>query len=236
MIRTSYLPLLRPAYGALAALRNLALLMAVLTACTTAPSDATAELRILAFGDSLVQGYGLPERDGFVPQLRDWLAANGAADVEVINAGVSGDTTSGGLARIDWTLSEPADAVIVVLGGNDMLRGTDPGLVRANIDGILKAIDARGLPALLAGIPVVPNYGEEYVRAFREIFPDLAAAHGAIAYRSFFAGMGGGRSPREVQALMQPDGIHPSAEGVRLIVAHMGPSVLELIAVARANQ
>jgi acyl-CoA thioesterase-1 len=89
---------------------------------------------------------------------------------------------------------------------------------------------------LLAGIPAVPNYGEAYASAFRAVYPDLAEKHGAILYRSFFAGMGGGRSPRDVQALMQPDGIHPSAEGVRLIVGHMGPSVLELIAVARANQ
>jgi acyl-CoA thioesterase-1 len=201
----------------------------------TAP-DATAELRILAFGDSLVQGYGLPEPDGFAPQLQSWLAANGAPDVAVINAGVSGDTTAGGLARIDWALAEPADAVIVVLGGNDMLRGIDPALVRTNLDGILTAINTRGLPVLLAGIPAVPNYGEDYASAFRAVYPDLAAQHGAILYRSFFSGMGSGRSPREVQALMQRDGIHPSAEGVSLIVAHMGPSVLELIAVARANQ
>jgi acyl-CoA thioesterase-1 len=226
-------------------MRNLALLLAVLAACTTptdatdtpgATPDATAELRILAFGDSLVQGYGLPEPGGFAPQLQAWLAANGAPDAAVINAGVSGETTAGGLARIDWALAEPADAVIVVLGGNDMLRGIDPALVRTNLDGILGAIEARGLPVLLAGIPAVPNYGEDYASAFRAVYPDLAAQHGAILYRSFFSGMGSGRSPREVQALMQRDGIHPSAEGVSLIVAHMGPSVLELIAVARANQ
>jgi acyl-CoA thioesterase-1 len=222
-------------------MRNLALLLVVLAACTT-PTDATdtpdttANLRILAFGDSLVQGYGLPEPDGFVPRLHAWLAANGAPDVAVINAGVSGDTTAGGLARIDWALAEPADAVVVVLGGNDMLRGIDPALVRTNRDGILTAIGTRGLPVLLAGIPAVPNYGEAYASAFRAVYPDLAAKHGAILYRSFFSGMGSGRSPREVQALMQRDGIHPSAEGVSLIVAHMGPSVLELIAVARANQ
>jgi acyl-CoA thioesterase-1 len=245
MNRTLHLRLLRPAYGALAAMRNLALLLVMLAACTT-PTDATntpettpetaTGLRILALGDSLVQGYGLPEPDGFVPQLQAWLAANGAPDVAVINAGVSGDTTAGGLARIDWTLAEPADAVIVVLGGNDMLRGIDPALVRTNLDGILARIGASGLPVLLAGIPAVPNYGEDYASAFRAVYPDLAAKHGAILYRSFFAGMGGGRSPREVQALMQPDGIHPSAEGVRLIVDHMGPSVLELIAVARASR
>src|SRR5690606_3409825 len=133
------------------------------------------------FGDSLVQGYGLPEEQGFVPRLEAWLEAQGA-DIDVINAGVSGDTTAGGLARIDWALAEGADAAIVVLGGNDMLRGLDPALVRANLDGILDAIDAAGLPVLLAGVPAVANYGEAYANDFRAIFRVLAAEHGAILY------------------------------------------------------
>jgi acyl-CoA thioesterase-1 len=216
-------------------LRNLALVLGMLAACTT-PTGATAELRLLAFGDSLVQGYGLPEAEGFVPRLQAWLAANGAPDVEVINAGVSGDTTAGGLARIAWALGDDVDGVIVVLGGNDMLRGIDPGLVRANLDGVLAEIEARGLPALVAAVPAIANYGEAYAAEFRAIYPEVAADHGAILYPSFFAGMGDGRSPAEVLALMQPDGIHPSAAGVEMIVADMGPVVLQLVAEARTRQ
>jgi acyl-CoA thioesterase-1 len=209
--------------------------LALLAACT-ASGGATAELRVLAFGDSLVQGYGLPERDGFVPQLQAWLAANGEADVELVNAGVSGETTAGGLARIAWTLAEPADAVIVVLGGNDMLRGIDPALVRANLDGLLSEIDARGLPALLVGVPPVSNYGAAYANDFRAVYRDLAGGHGAILYPSFFAGIAEGRSAGEALALMQPDGIHPGAEGVRLVVADIGPAVLELIEEVRVSR
>ena len=236
MIRTSRLPLLRSGYGAMAAMRNLLVALALLAACTT-PGGATAELRLLAFGDSLVQGYGLPEGQGFVPRLEAWLAANGAPDVAVTNAGVSGDTTAGGLARIDWALADDGfDAVIVVLGGNDMLRGLDPAQVRANLDGILAAIEAAGLPVLLAGVPAVANYGEDYARDFRALYRELAATHGAVLYPSFFAGMGEGRSPAEVMGLMQPDGIHPNAAGVELIVAAIGPSVLELVEIAQARR
>lgn len=235
MIRTSRLPLLRPAYGAMAAMRNLLVVLALLAACTT-PTNATPEIRILAFGDSLVQGYGLPEQEGFVPRLEAWLAANEAADVDVINAGVSGETTAGGLARIDWALAEGADAVIVVLGGNDMLRGLDSAHVRANLDGILAAIEAAGLPVLLAGVPAVANYGEAYAADFRALYRDLAAEHGAVLFPSFFAGLGEGRSPAEVMGLMQADGIHPNAAGVELIVAAIGPSVLELVEIVRAGR
>ena len=132
--------------------------------------SAAADVRILAFGDSLTAGYGLPEADGFVPQLQAWLHANGAPDVTVINAGVSGDTTAGGLARIDWTLGDPVDGVIVELGANDMLRGLDMGAMRKNLDGILTAIDAKGLPVLLAGLPAPPNYPEDYRKAFKAAF------------------------------------------------------------------
>ena len=235
MIRTSRLPLLRPGYGVMAAMRNLLVGLALLAACAT-PQAAGADLRILAFGDSLVQGYGLPEDQGFVPRLEAWLASNGGADIAVTNAGVSGDTTAGGLARIEWALADNFDAVIVVLGGNDMLRGLDPAHVRANLDGILDATDAAGLPVLLAGVPVVANYGEVYANDFRAIFRDLAAEHGSVLYPSFFAGMGGGRSPAEVMGLMQPDGIHPNAEGVEAIVAGIGPSVLELVEIVQSRR
>lgn len=197
---------------------------------------ALADVRILAFGDSLTAGYGLPPEEGFAPRLQAWLADHGAADVLVINAGVSGDTTAGGLARIDWTLSDPAnpaDAVIVELGANDLLRGLDPAQAKANLDGILAAIQAKGLPVLLTGVPVPGNFGPDYQAAFKALYPDLAEKYGAILYRSFFSGMGKGRSPAEVMALMQRDGLHPNAEGVEAIVAGIGPSVLELVERAR---
>lgn len=217
-------------YGAAAGMRKLAVALALLLAGAGA---AAAEVRILAFGDSLTQGFGLPEEEGFVPRLQAWLRANGAPDAVVINAGVSGDTTAGGLARIDWALGDDPDAVIVALGGNDLLRGLDTGEMRTNLDGILSAIEARGLPMILAGLPAPPNYGEDYRRAFNGMFRDLAGEHGAIYYKSFLSGMGQGRNMFQVMRLMQPDGIHPNAEGVEAIVDHIGPVVLELIAEAR---
>jgi acyl-CoA thioesterase I len=217
-------------YGARAALRNLALALGLLLALAGA---AAAEVRILAFGDSLTQGFGLPEEQGFVPRLEAWLRANGAPDVTVINAGVSGDTSAGGLARIDWALGDDVDGVIVALGGNDLLRGLDVGEMRRNLDGILTAIDARGLPVLLAGLPAPPNYGPDYRKAFKAAFRDLAETHGAFYVGSFLGGMGQGRSVREVMRLMQPDGIHPNAAGVAANVESIGPAVLELVAAAR---
>lgn len=216
------------AYGARRSLRNLAL---VGTAFLATP--ALAEVKILALGDSLTAGYGLPPEQGFVPRLGAWLAAHGAPDVTVINAGVSGDTTAGGLARIDWALGDDPDAVIVELGANDLLRGLDPGTTRANLDAILNAIGKRDLPVLLAGVPVPPNYGEDYRAAFKAIYPDLAEKHGAILYRSFLAGMGKGRNMFEVMQLMQDDGLHPNAQGVEAIVEDIGPVVLKLVAEAR---
>ncbi|MFO1209972.1 MAG: arylesterase [Amaricoccus sp.] len=219
------------AYGALTLLRKLALAAALVL---VAAAPALAEVRILAFGDSLTAGAGLPEADGFVPQLQAWLHANGAKDVTVINAGVSGDTSAGGLARIDWALDDDVDGVIVELGANDMLRGLSMAKMRTNLGGILDRIDAKGLPALLAGLPAPPNYPKDYQKAFKDAFKDLAAQHGAIYVGSFFGGMSG-KGMAEVMAMMQPDGIHPNADGVKANVAAIGPSVLELVKRARAK-
>lgn len=204
----------------------------VLAVALGAAAPGLAEVRILAFGDSLTAGYGLPEAEGFVPQLEAWLHAHGAPDVTVVNAGVSGDTSAGGLARIGWALEGDVDGVIVALGANDMLRGLDTGAMRDNLDAILDAIDARGVPALLAGLPAPPNYGPEYRKAFKAAFRDLAAEHDAIYVGSFLGGMSG-RSVREVLALMQDDGMHPNARGVAANVAAIGPAVLELVERAR---
>ena len=191
-------------------------------------SVADAEtLRITALGDSLTQGYGLPQGEGLVPQLEAWLRARGH-DVTVINAGVSGDTTTGGRARLDWTLADRPDAVIVALGGNDLLRGIDPALSRANLDAILTRLDDEGLPVLLVGLPVPGNYGTEYQQAFSALYPELAEAHGALLVPDMLAPLTAeGFEPRSV---MQGDMIHPNAAGVSLVVEAMGPLVEALIA------
>ena len=218
------------AYGAGSVLRNLVMALALVVG-----GPAAAEVRILAFGDSLTQGYGLPEADGFVPQLQAWLRANGAPDVAVVNGGVSGDTSAGGVRRIEWALTDDIDGVIVELGANDMLRGIDTAVTRENLDGILTAIAAKDLPMIVAGIPAPPNWGEEYRRAFKAMYRDLAAKHGAIFYSSFLGGLGQGREIREIMRLFQPDGLHPNAAGVEAMVAHIGPVVLELADAARAR-
>ena len=216
------------AYMTAPARRNLAAAALVLLAV-----PAAADVRILAFGDSLTQGYGLPEADGFVPRLQGWLAENGAGDVTVVNGGVSGDTSAGGLARIGWSLADDIDGVILELGANDLLRGLEPAVTRAKLDGILGEIGARGVPVLVAGIPAPPNYPPAYRQAYDAMFRDLAGAHGAIFYPSFLGGLGDGQSLRDVTRLLQPDGLHPNAQGVGAIVEHIGPVGLELVAAAR---
>ncbi len=192
-------------------------------------SSVTAEpITIAALGDSLTQGYGLQPKDGFVPQLQRWLRDQGA-DVVLINAGVSGDTTTGGAARIDWTLTPDVDAMIVSLGGNDLLRGIDPALSRKNIDSILEASQSAGVSVLLVGMPAPPNYGPDYKNAFDSIFPELAEVYGVALFPSFMAGIGDGKNPAEMLQYLQDDGLHPNPEGVALIVEAMGPSVLDLI-------
>ncbi|MBT0958339.1 arylesterase [Alphaproteobacteria bacterium KMM 3653] len=182
---------------------------------------------IAAMGDSLTQGYGLPLDKGFVPQLEAWLKANGH-DVAVVNAGVSGDTTAGGLARTGWTLTPDVDAMILALGGNDMLRGIDPAVTRANLDGILTQAGAAGVPVLLIGLPAPGNFGPDYAQEFNAIFPELAEKHGALYAPNFLGGLMGREA--EISSLMQGDGIHPSAKGVALIVEDLGPEVAKLAA------
>ena len=188
---------------------------------------------IAALGDSLTQGYGLVPEEGFVPQLQKWLTAHGA-EATLINAGVSGDTTAGGLSRIDWTLSPEVDAVIVALGGNDVLRGLPPEQARSNIDGILSKTDARGLPVLIAGIDPPSNFGPEYKAEFEALYTDLATKHDALVFPNFLEGL----TRIEDRAMvmrehMQSDGIHPDASGVLLVVEAIGPAVLDLIARAK---
>ncbi|MEM6406855.1 MAG: arylesterase [Pseudomonadota bacterium] len=188
---------------------------------------------VAALGDSLTQGYGLVPEQGFVPQMQAYLDASGS-EVALINAGVSGDTTAGGLSRIDWTLTEEVDAVIVALGANDMLRGLPPEEARANLDAILQKISARGLPALLVGIDAPPNYGAEYEQAFEAMYPDLAEQHGVLYFPNFMQGLADlGDLELVMREHMQGDRIHPDASGVALIVEAMGPVVVELAERAR---
>lgn len=190
-----------------------------------APSWAD-EVVIAALGDSLTQGYGLPADQGFVPQLEAWLQARGH-EVRLINAGVSGDTTAGGLARIGWTLTEDVQALIVTLGGNDLLRGLPPEAARSNIAGILDAAEEAGVAVLLVGMVAPLNYGADYKAAFDAIYPDLAAEYGTLYAESFLAPI---RATPDPRALMQADGIHPNAAGVALIVEALGPRVEALVA------
>lgn len=190
---------------------------------------AAEEVVIAALGDSLTQGYGLVTEDGFVPQLQTWLQAQGA-DVRLINAGVSGDTTAGGLSRAAWTMTPDVDAMIVALGGNDLLRGIDPSVSRANLDGILQAAAEADVAVLLVGMQAPGNYGPEYKAAFDTIYPDLAETYETLLAPSFFAGISAENDLAQARAYMQADGIHPNAEGVIKIVAELGPDVLDLIA------
>ena len=186
------------------------------------------EVVIAAMGDSLTQGYGLVQEQGFVPRLQGWLDDQGV-EVRLINAGVSGDTTAGGLSRVDWTLTPDVDAMIVALGGNDLLRGIDPAVSRANLEGILKAAQQAEVEVLLIGMEAPGNFGPDYKARFDAIYPELADAYGALYAESFFEGLGvAGGDPASVRAFMQPDGIHPNAEGVGKIVEALGPYVSEL--------
>lgn len=184
-------------------------------------------LTIAAMGDSLTQGYGLPGQDGFVPQLSAWLHEQGA-DVTVINAGVSGDTTAGGAARAGWTLTPEVDAMIVTFGGNDILRGIRPQVARANIETILKAAQTAKVNVLLIGLSAPGNYGPDYQTEFNAIYPELAAQYGALYAENFLSGVMNADGRVDL-TLMQGDATHPNAEGVSLIVRALGPQVLTLI-------
>ena len=188
---------------------------------------------LVALGDSLTAGYGLPPDQGLVPQLQSWLAAQGA-EVTVVNAGVSGDTTAGGLSRLDWSLTPETDALMVTLGGNDMLRGLPPEEARANLSAILEGAKSKGLPVFLVGMEAPGNYGAEYKAAFDAIYADLAAEFGATLYPFFFQGMTEGNSdPAAMRPFMLEDGIHPNAEGVAKIVADLGPALQAFLAAHR---
>jgi len=195
-----------------------ALVLAVLAALPAAAAPVT----ILALGDSLTAGYGLPAADGFTVRLEAALRAKGR-DVRVANGGVSGDTASGGLARLDWSLTPDVDGVILELGANDMLRGVAPAETRKALDAILGRLGERGLPVLVAGMRAAPNLGPAFRDAFDPIYPELADKHGADLYPFFLDGVAAD------PALNQADGIHPNVRGVDVVVARILPAVESLI-------
>jgi acyl-CoA thioesterase-1 len=183
---------------------------------------------IMAFGDSLVHGYGLPDGEPFPAQLEAALADKGYR-IEVINAGSSGDTSKSGRARLSWVLRDEVDAAIVVLGANDALRGIDPAVTRKNLDAVLRTLDDEGVATLFAGMRAPRNMGDQYVREFDSLFPELAEKHGVVFYPFFLKGVA------QDPDLNQSDGIHPNAEGVKVIVDNILPKVEALIERVRSN-
>jgi acyl-CoA thioesterase-1 len=213
----------------IAALSRRAVVLALL-ALLCAPSASAAEpLRIVAFGDSLMAGYGLARADAFPAKLEAALKAKGH-DVRIANAGVSGDTASAGLARLDWSVPSGTDAVILELGANDALRGVDPAVTRKSLDAIIRRLKERRIEILLAGMQAPPNLGAKYAGDFDRIFPDLAKAHDLPLYPFFLDGVA------TEAKLNQRDGVHPTAEGIDRIVVRILPAVEQLIARARANR
>jgi acyl-CoA thioesterase I len=195
---------------------------AAILSIAAAPSIAAGPPRILAFGDSLTAGLGLPPGDAFPVRLQQKLAAAGIA-AEVINGGVSGETTAGGLARLDWALADKPDYVLLELGANDMLRGIDPKLTYDNLDAMLTRIAASGAKILLLGMKAAPNWGADYQRDFDAVFPALAAKHDVPLYPFFLDGVADNSS------LNQGDGLHPNAKGVGILVDRIAPYVENLL-------
>ncbi len=212
---TKTLALFTVAYGTARNLRNGLIVALAASAAYAAP------VTVAALGDSLTAGYGLDQDEGFIPQMQAWLDAQGA-EVVLLNAGVSGDTTAGGLSRMDWTLTPEVDGIIVALGGNDYLRGLDPAVSRNNLDQILQTAAGAEVPAMLIGLAAGTNYGADYSTAFNGMYGDLAGQYDVPLYPDWFAGLRGPDLTRYLQA----DGVHPNAEGVARIVVAMGPAVM----------
>ncbi|MBB44852.1 MAG: arylesterase [Rhodospirillaceae bacterium] len=180
------------------------------------------ELKLLAFGDSLIAGYGLPKKDGFSDQLEAVFNEAGTR-LKVINAGVSGDTSAGGLSRIDWALGANPDAILLELGANDSLRGIDPAITKMNLQKLLTKLEKTGMPILFAGMIAPPNMGKEYGLEFEKVYLELAETNEVTFYPFFLEGVAG------VPELNQEDGIHPNKEGVLKIVKKITPFVRNLL-------
>ncbi|HZG09936.1 MAG TPA: arylesterase [Allosphingosinicella sp.] len=213
---------LRMPYGA--ALRIVYALLLIM-GFESAASAQARDVHILAFGDSLTAGYGLPAAQGFAPQLQDVLRRNGVRAF-VTNAGVSGNTAGNGRARVRWTLDglkQKPDLAIVALGANDMLRGIRPEQTREDLDVILAEFKKRGIPVIVAGMLAAPNLGRDYMTKFNSIFPDLARKYDALLYPFFLAGVAGN------SALNLPDRVHPNFQGIKRMVTGIAPTVMRAV-------
>ena len=198
----------------------LALLLAAFSSSTLAKDPDTRE--VLLFGDSIAAGFGLSAEEGLTAQLEARLLAEGLS-VDVKNAGVSGDTTAGGLSRLDWALTPETDVIVLILGGNDALRGLTPSQSRANLDALLTQLKTREVKVLLTGMRAPPNLGADYAAAFEPMFSDLAEAHGVAFYPFILEGVAAETD------LNQADGIHPNGKGVGLIVEGLLPLLKPLL-------
>ena len=194
------------------------ILTAVQTALPAAAAPASGPIKIVVLGDSLTAGLGLAAADAFPARLQKALKDKGI-NIDVTNAGVSGDTSSGGRDRLDWSVPEGTEGVIIELGANDALRGTDPSVTRAALSDIVSRLKARGVAVLLCGMLAPPNYGSEYAARFNSIYPDLAKSLGVALYPFFLDGVAADAK------LNQADGIHPTPAGVDIIVTRMMPTV-----------
>lgn len=186
-----------------------------------------ADIQILALGDSLAAGYGLPAGEGFTDQLEVWLNERSDQSVRVVNGGVSGDTSTGGRSRMDWALAPinggRPDLVVLELGANDALRGVSPDITRVNIEAMVRTLTERGIPVLIAGMLASPSWGPEYEASFNSIFPDMAKKYDVPLYPFFLDGVA------TIEKLNQDDGLHPTAEGVAIIVGKIGPMIKDIV-------
>lgn len=194
----------------------------ILGSGTFAAAASNTPYRLVTFGDSLTAGYGLSDSESFPSQLQ-FLLQNKGYNVTVQNAGVSGDTTTSGLARLDWSIGDGVDGVIIELGANDALRGIPPGSSRTSLEQILVRLKKRNIDLLLTGMLAPPNLGSEYGETFNIIFPDLAAKYNLVFYPFFLKDVAG------IASLNQADGLHPTAQGIKLIVRNILPKVEELL-------
>jgi acyl-CoA thioesterase I len=221
-------------YGVLGRLVQRLAAAAVAVSAVLGPAVGASEaserpVKIVALGDSLTAGYQLPAGEAFPAKLERALKAEGLA-VEIANAGVSGDTSTAGLARLDWSVPDGTDAVILELGANDALRGVDPKVTRAALDEIIGRLKARGIAILLCGMLAPPNLGPEFAAAFNTIYPELAAKHDVTLYPFFLDGIVADAR------LNQGDGIHPTAAGVDVIVSRILPTVAAMVAWVRVKR
>lgn len=190
---------------------------------------ATAEtVRIVALGDSLTAGYGLQTEDGFVPRLQAFLDDKNV-DAMIVNAGVSGDTSAGGLERVNWALQGEVHGMILALGANDMLRGFSPKLTKENLSQIIEIAIEKDIDVLLVGVEATQNFGPTYKASFDALYAELEATYGVPLYDNFLGAISRDRTIEEMRPYLQPDGLHPNVKGVQMIVDEIGWPVMGLI-------